>query len=79
MLLVRNSKVHPCPHKSFPLACVSEKNPPGNAENARNTPLIPGSGRSLGGRKWQPAPVFLPGNYHGQRSLAGYDVTKSQR
>ena len=23
-------------------------------------------------RKWQPAPVFLPGNFHGQRSLAGY-------
>ena len=23
-------------------------------------------------RKWQPAPVFLPGKFHGQRSLAGY-------
>ena len=23
-------------------------------------------------RKWQPAPVFLPGKPHGQRSLAGY-------
>ena len=23
-------------------------------------------------RKWQPAPVFLPGEAHGQRSLAGY-------
>ena len=23
-------------------------------------------------RKWQPAPVFLPGNFHGQSSLAGY-------
>ena len=23
-------------------------------------------------RKWQPTPVFLPGEYHGQRSLAGY-------
>ena len=23
-------------------------------------------------RKWQPAPVFLPGQFHGQRSLAGY-------
>jgi len=21
---------------------------------------------------WQPAPVFLPGKFHGQRSLAGY-------
>ena len=23
-------------------------------------------------RKWQPTPVFLPGEFHGQRSLAGY-------
>ncbi|CAI9169407.1 unnamed protein product [Rangifer tarandus platyrhynchus] len=23
-------------------------------------------------RKWQPAPVFLPGKSHGQRSLVGY-------
>ena len=23
-------------------------------------------------RKWQPTPVFLPGELHGQRSLAGY-------
>ena len=22
--------------------------------------------------KWQPAPVFLPGKFHGQRNLAGY-------
>ena len=33
--------------------------------------------RSLGredpwSRKWQPAPVFLPGKFHGQRILAGY-------
>ena len=23
-------------------------------------------------RKWQPIPVFLPGKFHGQRSLVGY-------
>ena len=23
-------------------------------------------------RKWQPTPVFLPGKFHGQKSLAGY-------
>ena len=23
-------------------------------------------------RKWLPIPVFLPGKFHGQRSLAGY-------
>ena len=25
-------------------------------------------------RKWQPTPVFLPGESHGQRSLAGYSL-----
>ena len=38
---------------------------------------IPGLGRSLGKgnswkREWPPTPVFLPGEVHGQRSLAGY-------
>ena len=23
-------------------------------------------------RKWQPTPLFLPGQFHGQRTLAGY-------
>ena len=23
-------------------------------------------------RKWQPTPVFLPGEFHGQRNLEGY-------
>ena len=29
-------------------------------------------GRTPWRRKWQPTPVFLPGESHGQRSLAGY-------
>ena len=38
--------------------------------NAGDVGLIPGLGRSLGGKKkWQPTPVFLPGKAHGQRSL----------
>ena len=28
--------------------------------------------KSLWRRKWQPTPVFLPGEYYGQRSLVGY-------
>ena len=48
------------------------KNPPANAGDARDVGLIPGSGRSLGNRRWQPIPVFLPGKSHGLRSLAGY-------
>ena len=33
---------------------------------------IPGLGRFPWRRKWQPTPVFLPGELHGQKSLAGY-------
>ena len=33
---------------------------------------IPGSGRSPWRRKWQPTPVFLPGESHGRRRLVGY-------
>ena len=27
---------------------------------------------SMYGRKWQPTPIVLPGEFHGQRNLAGY-------
>ena len=33
---------------------------------------IPRLRRSLWSKKWQPTSVFLPGESHGQRSLAGY-------
>ena len=32
----------------------------------------PWVGKSPWRRKWQPTPVFLPGEFHGQRSLVGY-------
>ena len=32
----------------------------------------PGWGRFPWRRKWQPTPVFLPGESHAQRSLGGY-------
>ena len=32
----------------------------------------PWVGKNPWRRKWQPTPVFLPGESHGQRSLAGY-------
>ena len=48
------------------------KNPPVNAGDARNAGLIPGSGRSPGGGHDNPILVFLPGEFHGQRNLAGY-------
>ena len=55
------------------------KNLPTNAGDARDIGSIPGSGRSPGGGD-QFTPVIFPGEFHGQRSLAGYSpwVTKSQ-
>ena len=48
------------------------KNVPANAADTGGAGLIPGPGRSPGEGKWQPTPVFLPGESHGQRSLVGY-------
>ena len=43
---------------------ISVNNLPVNAEDSRQAGLIPESGRSPG--------VFLPGKFHGQRSLMGH-------
>ena len=40
--------------------------------NAADLGLIPGVGKTPWRRKWQPASVFLPGEFHGQRSLVSY-------
>ena len=43
-----------------------------SARNAGDLGNIPGSGRFPWRRKWQPTPVFLPGESHGRRNLMGY-------
>ena len=48
------------------------KSSPANAGDIRETGSIPGRGKILWRRKWQPTPVFLPGESHPQRSLADY-------
>ena len=59
------------------------KNHPANGGDIRDVGLIkkkkerdvgsiPGLQRAPWRRAWQPTPVFLPGEFHGQRSLAGY-------
>ena len=55
------------PHTCFP------DGSDGNASacNAGDLCSIPGLGRSPGVNEWQPTPVFLPGEFHGERSLAG--------
>jgi len=47
-------------------------NPPANAGDIRDMGLILGWGRIPWRRKWQRTPAFLPGESHGQRSLANY-------
>ena len=47
------------------------KNPPANAD-VRDAGSIPELGRSPGGRHGNPLQYSLPGESHGQRSLAGY-------
>ena len=48
------------------------KNPPASAGDVRDVDSILESGRSPGGGHGNPIPVFLPGEVHGPRSLAGY-------
>ena len=48
------------------------KKPNANAGEARVMGLILAWIRKIPwGRKWQPTPVFLPGEFYGQRSLVG--------
>ena len=48
------------------------KNLPANAGDTEDVGSIPGSGRSPGGGNNNLLLVFLPGEFYGQRSLAGY-------
>jgi len=49
------------------------KNLPANAGDVRDTGLIdPRVGKVPLRKAWQSTPVFLPGEFHGQRRLAGY-------
>ena len=52
-------------------AVLVVKNLPTNAGDKRHG-FNPGVKKMLWRRAWQPTPIFLPGNFHGQKSLAGY-------
>ena len=52
--------------------CFLGTNPSANAGDIRDVGSFPGSGRSPGGGHGNPFQLFLPGESHGQRSLAGY-------
>ena len=54
------------------------KNLPATAGDIGDSGSISGLGRYPGGGgAWKPAPAFLPGESHGQRSLAGYSHKES--
>ena len=52
---------------------LSGKESPCQCRRHRFDPWI---GKNPWKRKWQPTPVFLPGKYHGQRSLVGYSLKR---
>ena len=55
---------------------LAVKNPPANAEDSEFDPWV----RKIPWKRaWQPTPVFLPGESHGQRSLVGYSPQGPQR
>ena len=53
---------------------VGSKNPSANAGDAKRHEFNPWVRKIPWNREWQPTPVFLPGKFHGQRSLAGYSL-----
>ena len=72
------TSLYPCKIKEHPVSlgafqvALMVKNPAAHAGDIRDKGPIPESGRSPGGGSGQPTPVFLPGESHGQRILAGY-------
>jgi hypothetical protein len=45
------------------------KNPPANAGDIKRHGFNPWDGKIPWRRAWQPTLIFLPGKFHGQRSL----------
>ena len=54
------------------------KNSPANAGDIRDVGSVPGSGRSPGGGNGNALHYFLPGEFHGQRSLADSSPCNSE-
>ena len=62
--------------KGFPGGTVV-KSPPANAGDTADARFDPWAGKILWRRKWQPAPLFLPGKFHGPRSRRESDTTEN--
>ena len=59
-------------HNGFPCG-VSSKEPACQRRRTKRWEFDPWVGKIPWRRKWQPTPLFLPGESHGQRSLVGYN------
>ena len=55
------------------------KNPPASAGDTRDAGSVPELGRFPLSGKRKPTQVFLPGKFHGQRSLVGYSPWNHKR
>ena len=53
---------------------ASSKGPACQCRRFKRCGFKPWVGKIPQSRKWQPTPVFLPGDSHGQRSLKGYSL-----
>ena len=64
----------PSPDCSFRVALgsIRSKEPACQCRRHKRLGLHPWVGKMPWRRAWQPTPVFLPGESHGQRSLVGY-------
>ena len=65
---VCSNKKHLLCCSGFPRWCSDKE----STYHCRGCELDPWVGKIPWRRKWQPTPVFLPGKFHGQRSLVGY-------
>ena len=59
-----------CIQRGFPGGTSGEE-PAYQCRRPKRCRFDPWVGKLPWRRKWQPAPIFLPGEFHGQRSLAG--------
>ena len=64
--------VYVCVRHMASQAVLMVQNLPANTEDARDVGSIPGLERSLGAGNGNPTPAFLPGKFHGQKSLVDY-------
>ena len=61
-------KIHATQYSGFPTGSVRKK----SACQCRRCVFNPWVGKIPQRKKWEPIPVFLPGESHGQRNLVGY-------